>query len=180
MLKTFDQKTFKAIGVYIIVILALVRFAIYPLQEFADKEKVIFTELSDAYELKARNLERKSSGGPKQAQAGVDKSQVMSYFYERATPFSEIQADVLQNIVSLSEKKGLAVQSFEMLEPVSGKLISEIPITIRLAGKPADILEVIQFVVSEKKLLSVKSLEMNKSGQELLLSLNLAAYRVEK
>jgi Tfp pilus assembly protein PilO len=180
MWKTIDQKTLKMIGVYIILLLAIFRFAVYPLQDSVGKGKIIFTELNDAFQLKVRHLERRGQDMQKPVKSWTDKDVILPYLYEKGMPFSAVQTDILENVIKSVEKKGLVVQNFEILEPVTGKTISEVPFVIRMSGKPINVLQVLQTIVSEGKFLEIKTLEINKSGPELLLNLNLTVFRSEK
>lgn len=172
-------ENFKIIGVYVIMVLALARFVAYPLQDSLAKEKAVFAEFQEAYLIKAKQWERLSFDDKKKTEiTGSDA--VKNYLYEKESSFPVIQADVLENLIKVAEKKGLVVQGFEMLEPVSGKAMSDAPVSIRLSGKPAGVLDFIQSVVSEGKLLDIRTMEINKSGQDILLSLNLSAFRLEK
>jgi Tfp pilus assembly protein PilO len=180
MRKMIEPGMLKMIGVYVIIILALVRFIVYPLHNSVAKEKIIFSEIHETYQLKEHYLERHTSDKQRPVKTRIDKDAVAPYLYEKGMTFPSIQADVIENIMKLAEKKSLTVQNFEMLEPVGGKNISEVPILIRLSGKPMDMLDAVKSIVSEGKVVQIKSLEMAKSNPDFLLALTINAFRIEK
>jgi len=153
---------------------------VYPLKASIEKEKVIFNELHDAYQLKSQQFARLSKEPPKTTQVRMEKEAVASYLFEKGTPFSNIQAGFLDVLIKAAEKKGLVVQNFEMLDPTVGQTISEIPVIIRISGKPKDIIDFLQWIKTEKKAIQIKSFEMNKSNQEFLMVLTLLTFRMEK
>ena len=72
------------------------------------------------------------------------------------------------------------VLDFEVLEPVTGKNISEVPVLVRLEGKPMDCIDILKAVEQGDKVLKVKSVEINSAGQNLRLFLTMNAFRAEK
>ncbi len=180
MLKKIDQKTFKTLGIAAIIVLALVRFVIYPLQANIAEKKVIFNELQGTYKLKKQQFERQGLDRDNILQSRTTRDAIAPYIYDKDKPFSSIQADLLENMIKMAEQKGLTVQSFEMMEPAAGKIISDAPVVMRLSGKPADLFDMLKAVVSEGKAIQIKGLEMSKSGKDMGLVLTLAAFRMER
>jgi hypothetical protein len=66
-----------------------------------------------------------------------------------------------------------------MLEPIAGKGLSEIPIMVRLKGMPGPFIEILETIEKGEKTLSIRSMEITKSGQDQLLILTISAFRVE-
>ncbi|MFA4916751.1 MAG: GspMb/PilO family protein [Syntrophales bacterium] len=172
------QKEIKKIGIYVIVILALIRFVVYPLHASVEERKLMVSEQYESYRLKYQLLEKY-----RQLQSHsitVDKAVLFPYLYEREIRPSYIQTDVIEKIVKLAEKEDLTVLSFEMLEPVAEKNLSEIPVLIRLKGMPGAFIELLKTMETGEKALSIKSMEISRSGQELIFSLTISAFRTEK
>ena len=175
-----EPKIFKMMGVYVIIILGLIRFILYPLQDSVAKKKIIFNELYETCELKEQHFARRNLDQQKLFKSRMDKETIAPYFYEKGMPFSSIHADILEGIIKIAEKKGLVVQNFEMQEPASGKTVSEVPVLLRMSGKPLDMLDVLKTITAKGKIIQIKSLEINKSSGEIVLSLTLVAFRMEK
>ncbi len=179
-LKSSDNEMFKTIGICVIIILAIARFIVYPLHGYIAKKKVVFNEFNDAFRIKEQHFTRQSMGRQHPTNARIVKKDVAPYVYERELPFSSVQAEVIDAIVKIAEKKGLSVQNYEMLEATTGKMISDVPIRISLAGKPEDLLAVLKSIVSEGKAVQIKNLEMSKRADEMTMMLALSAFRLER
>lgn len=180
MQKFVEHETFKVIGTYVVIILALVRFMVYPLHDAVAKKKIISDELYETYQLKTQLSAKQGLYQDKPVNIRIDKGLVVPSLYEKGTSFSSMQADVLENIIRTAEKKGLAVQNFEMQEPTAGKIISDVPVLIRLTGKPDDQINLLKSVMSDRRLLLIKSMEMSKSGKDIFLTMIITAFRMEK
>ena len=180
---TSDQKPIqiRVIGIYVIIILALLRFLIFPLHGSIQEKKIVLGEQQETYNLKYQVFERQreNQGVKAGKEPGVEKEVLLPHLYDKGISNSYIYSDVLEQVTKLAEKKGLTVVSFETLEPAAGKNVSEVPILVRLKGQPGPFIEVLDTVEKSGKVLSIRSTEISKSGQELVFSLTISAFRVE-
>ena len=179
MAETTDQKPIqiRVIGIYVIIILALLRFLIFPLHGSIQEKKIVLGEQQETYSLKYQVFERqRENPGEK---SGVEKGALLPQLYDKGTSNSYIYSEVLEQVTKLAEKKGLTVVNFETLEPVAGKTIREVPILVRLRGQPGPFIEVLDAIKKSEKLLSIRSMEITKTGQDQFFSLTISAFRVE-
>ena len=58
--------------------------------------------------------------------------------------------------------------------------MSEIHILIRLKGQPGPFIETLETIERDEKLLSIRSMEITKSGQDQVFTLTISAFRVER
>jgi hypothetical protein len=177
--ETPDQKPIqiKVIGIYVIIILALLRFLLFPLQGSIQEKKIVLGEQQETYSLKYQVFERqRENPGEK---SGVEKDDLLPQLYDKGTSNSYIYSEVIEQVTKFAEKRGLIVVNFEMLEPVAGKKISEIPILVRLRGQPGPFIEVLDTIKNGEKLLNIRSMEITKTGQDQFFSLTISAFRVE-
>ena len=183
MAEISDQKPvqIRVIGIYVIIILALLRFLLFPLQGTIQEKKVLLGEQQETYNLKYQVFERQRENQREKRgmETGVEKDDLLPQLYDKGVSNSYIYSDVLEQVTKLSEKKGLTVVSFETLEPAAGKNISEVPILVRLKGQPGPFIEVLDTVEKSGKVLSIRSMEISKSGQDQFFSLTISAFRVE-
>jgi hypothetical protein len=177
---TSGQKRIRVAGIYIILILALLRFLVYPLHGVVATKKVVLAEQREAYQIKSSLLARHSAKPAQEAKPVVDKASVSPYLYEKEKSISLIQADVLESIIAYAQEKGLTVLNFELPDAVAGKNFSEVPVLVRLSGKPDGLMDTLRMVGSQKRALNVKSAEITRSGQGLTLILTLSAFRMER
>lgn len=168
----------KKIGIYLIIILALVRFLIYPLHASLHNKRVLLDEWYESYRLKSQVQERQKRDQGEKALLGKDA--LLPYLYDKGILYSNIQSEIIEQIINIAGKKGLTVINFEMLEPGVGKGVSEVPVLVRLKGPPGAFIETLETIEKSEKALSVRSMEITKSGQDQVFSLTLSAFRLEK
>ena len=166
------------IGIYVVVILALARLLVYPLHQAVAEKKLLLDERYNSYKIQYQLLERQR--GERGGKIVVDKEVISRHLYDKGVRVSHIQADVLENFIKLADKKGVNILDFEVLEPVAGKNVSEVPVLVRLEGKPLECMDILKAVEQGDKVLRVKSVEINRAGQDLRLFLTMNAFRAEK
>jgi Tfp pilus assembly protein PilO len=167
----------KKIGIYIIITLALLRFLIYPLHASIQEKKVLLGELAESYRIRVDALGKQIQAKPKGV---VERGQLYPNLFEKGISTSTIQAEILEWMTKLAEKKGLTILNFEMLEPIAGKSITEIPILIRVKGRSSPFIEMLEAVEKGERALKIRSMEISRGEQEQFFSLTLSGFRVEK
>ena len=167
----------RALGLYLIAILILLRFVIYPLQSNLEERKVLLGDQVENYQIKMRILERQKENP--EAKTAVDRDALSPHLYEKGESNSYIQSDILQQVIKMAEGKGLAVMNFEMLEPIAGKKITELPVLIRVKGKVEGFAEIMGEIEKHKKILSIRSMEISRSGTDQILHLTLSTFKLE-
>lgn len=180
MAENFKGKSIdiKKMGLYLILLLALLRFLIYPLHDSLQEKRVLLDEWYENYRLKSRVFEKLKEGQTEKA--AIERSTLLSHFYDQGVSSSYIQVEVLGQIQKLAEKNGLTLLNFEMLEPVVGKGVSEIPILIRLKGPPGPLIEILKAIEQGEKVLGIRSLEISRADPDLNFFLTLSSFRMEK
>ena len=183
MAKTSDQKPIqiKALGIYVIIILALLRFVIVPLHGTIQEKKAVLEEQQETYNIKYQAFERQRENQPEKTskKTGMEKDDLLLFLYDKRNSNSYIYSEVLEQVTRLAERKGLTVLNFETLEPVPGKNISEIPILVRLKGQPGPFIAVLETIEKSGKVLSIRSMEISKGAPDQLFSLTISAFRLE-
>jgi len=167
----------KRIGIYFIIILALIRFLIYPLHASLREKKVLLEEWYENYRIKSQVFERQREG--QGIKINVEKSVLFPHLFDKGVSNAYVQSDVLEWVTNIAEKKGFTLVNFEMLEPIAGKVVSEVPIVVRLKGMPGPFIEILEAIEKGGRVLSIRSMEITKSGQDQVYSLTISAFRVE-
>ena len=137
---------FKIIGLYAIIILALLRFLIYPLNSALQEKRVLLGEQFESYQIKGQILDRQSKNREEKV---------------------------------VVEKKGLLVLNFEMMDPLSGKNITEVSVSVRLKGKAGAFIEILEDLEKSEKVLGIRSLEITKSEPDHVFYLILSGFKME-
>jgi hypothetical protein len=173
-----EQIQIKVIGVYVIVTLILLRFLIYPLHVAIQEKKTFLQDLYETYRIKSQVQERQKRDQGEKTLLGKDA--LLPHLYDKGIIYSNIQSEIIEQIIDIAGKKGLTVLNFEMLEPGVGKGVSEVPILVRLKGPPGPFIETLETIEKSEKVLGTRSMEITKSGQDQVFSLTLSAFRLEK
>ena len=175
------QKRIRIIGIYLVFALVLIRFLVYPLQGVTSRQKAVFAEQYDAYQMK-QSLMAKHIAQPRlKAKSFVDKTNINSYFYEKGKNLSYIQAEVLESLITYAQNKSLTVLNFELPEVVMGKEISEAPVLIRVSGKSEALIGLLRMIGEQKRVLNLKSIEFTRRDEENMnLSITLSAFRLDR
>ena len=167
----------KTIGVYIIIILALLRFLIYPLHAAIKDRRAIFADRQETYLLKSRLLLQAKQTRDTEDVKNRDKD--LLALYPRDTRFSDIQTEMLTVITKYAEKNGVNVLGFEMPEVASSDKISEVPVVIRLSGNAESFIELLKSIQENKKTLQVKAMDIAVSGEGMTFLVTVNAFRME-
>lgn len=171
------QKNLKAAGIYLIVILALLRFLIYPLTTAVEEQKRVINAQQDHYRLKVRLLNQQQNRNSDVS--FVKKADLIPYLYEKPQGILQIQLEVVEKLRGLAREKGAELIRFEIHETLRGKTLNEAPITVAFSGPPQALMNILRTVETNRKLLSIKNMEISKGRRDYELSLTLSAYRLE-
>lgn len=164
------------IGIYIVIALILIKFAIKPLNDKVEENKELISQLTHSYALKSQIYERKLID----SQKPVSQPESLSMLYSSNFSYNSIRNKVLDWLMQNAEKKGVMVTNFEIPEIKKGKEFTEINVTLRLKGKLKPFFEYLETVESADKLILIRSLEINKAGQEFNFVLTASFFRTER
>jgi Tfp pilus assembly protein PilO len=167
----------KTMGVYIIIILALLRFLIYPLHAAVKDRRAIFADQQETYLLKSRLLQQARQ--TRDTADVKDQNKVRFALYPHEARFSDIQTEMLADIMKYAGKNGVNVLGFEMPEVAGSEKISEVPVVIRLSGNAESFVELLKSIQENKKILAVKAMDISVSGEGMTFLVTVNAFRVE-
>jgi Tfp pilus assembly protein PilO len=165
------------IGVYVIIILALVRFLVYPLHAAVADRRAALDDQRERNGIRTRMIEQLRQGP--RTDVTQDAVRMRSALYPREASISKVQTDVVTMIRELSEGKGMALTGFEMPEAVMGKKITEVPVVVRLKGRAQSLLDLLKAVSTQDKVMLIRAMEVSANGPELTVSLTMRVLRLE-
>lgn len=163
-----------------LIILVMARFAVVPLQNAARDKRTLLKEHEETYRMKALTVEKHktdiraagvNAGGP-----GFDAANAV---YRKEYAYTEIQADLLQRIITDAEKLKLNVLSFELPDVAVSGHLSEVSVVIRLQGDLKAVISLLKDIETGQKALKTKHFEISKTGQDVIFLLTIAAFRAE-
>lgn len=167
----------KALGLYIVFLLALARFVIVPLHSALITKKTVLAEKAEVYRTRQALLQRQDRE-VKKTMPSADSENTAELLYPQAMPLSAVQAEAAADLIERAGAKGLTVINFELSETVPGESLTEAGVIFRFSGRQAAVIEFLEGLEKSKKRLNIKSFETYKSGEEQFVTAAIAAYRV--
>jgi len=159
------QEKLKVVGIYLIIILALLRFLVYPLYNAVEEQKRVNNAQQDHYRLKVRLLSQQQQNRNTDS-SFVTKAELTPYLYEKSHSLLEIQLEVVEKLKALAREKGAGLVRFEIHETLRGKTLSEAPVTVSFSGPPQALMNILRTVETSRKLLGIKNIESTKGRRD--------------
>jgi hypothetical protein len=173
-----NREALKIGAVYILAILLVLRLVVVPLYGSVKTKKGLLSDYSNTYNTKLQALERHRAEMASTVQG--DGERLIDALYPKDEPFSTIQSDTLSHLITEAEGKGLTVVSYEMSEVSGSKVLSEVPVLIRLMGDPKKVNELMMELGSWQKKVKFKQFDVSNTPQGILYTLVITVFRVEK
>lgn len=169
-----QKKEIRKIAIYIIVILALVRFLILP-QVYALKDKKeLHNEVKETYQTRIKLLEKSDS------EDKPDKPTFkINEIYDKKTPYTEIQMEILENVLTIAEKEGLALINYELPDVSPSKVVTDVSVIVRLKGKPQAFNNLLLALKNNDKKIKFKQFETFKQADDNNFTFTLVTFRAE-
>ena len=174
----YSRERLRTLGIYLIVILALFRLVLLPLNNAVKDRKVLLTEYLETYRTKTMTLKKQAGEVENQLTPG-QKNRLLTSLYSKGSSDSMIQSDVLRVVIKEAEKNGLMMINFELPETLRDPDLSEIPVLVRLKGSPRAMIRLLEGISQMKALTEVRMLQIEKFSEDWVLILTLSAYRTE-
>ncbi len=178
MINEIGQKpeNIKRLGLFILIILCIIRFVFVPLSDSLDKKKKLFDDKRFSYRLKADLHKRYES--KVLATKGGDRGEPARepLFFPVGSKDTTIQTDILTFITNRAKDKGLSYDNFEILDSREDTTMIEIAIIIRLRGKMYLFLELLKEISRHKPVLKIKELDITRRGNDYHVHMRVAGY----
>lgn len=169
----------KTLGLYVLLLLGIIRLVIIPLQNSLAAKKLLTTERQALLRARQAVAQKQREEGTAQKPL-VDREAVARQFYPKDLAATTIQTDLVKALIESAEQKKLTVLNFELPEVAREKELSEIGAVLRLRGTPSGLLELLRAIDDWPKTLRIKSLEANKAGAEFTVALTVTGFRIER
>ncbi len=176
----FKRERLRIIGLYLIIILAILIFALSPLNNSVEEKKTLLNEYLETYRTKAMLVNKK-----KQVDETVSKSiseqekKLLTSLFPKDSLNSEIQIKTLKAIIKSAKKNGLSMIDFQLPDYSVSKDLSEVSVLVRLQGMPDAIMRLLKDINKMKTLTDVKNFKLVRSAKQFILTLTLVTYKIE-
>jgi len=166
----------KNFGVFIILILAVLRLIIYPLHKALKDKEAILADQQQTFLMRSRLLEQLHQMEKNNVSEELKQARLALYPREERLP--EIQADMLTVLSSIAAKEGVTVSGFETPETAAADKINEVTVVLRFSGNAHACVEMLKSIQTYKKTFLVKTMEISSGAQEINCVMTVSAFRI--
>jgi hypothetical protein len=171
-------KDLKTLGVYLIVILAILKFALIPLDSSLKTKRAILNEYIDTYRMRSY-MQGKHVPAPEANISVEEERRLLKLIAHKESPIPAIQSETLESVIKKAEKNGLTVVNFELPDAARGKNITGVSVLLRVKGMPKALVGLLKEIKTMERLTDVRAIETAKSGDEFIFTITLTTYRME-
>ncbi|HIJ59503.1 MAG TPA: hypothetical protein HPP56_02640 [Nitrospirae bacterium] len=170
-----NRQEIRKIAIYLILILAIIRFLIVPQASALKEKQELFQEIKETYEAKLILLQR-NQGQEIPEKTSFDEDSI----YDKGVSYTDIQTELLQNVLSIVEREGLSLVNYEMPEATPSKILTDVPVIIRLKGKPQAFNNFLFELLRYDKKIKFRQFETIKQEPDNTFNFTLITFRAEK
>lgn len=171
-----NRQEFRKIAIYLVIILVIIRFLVAPQVSALNDKKALYREVKETYQNKLKLL-KQSDEEDLNSKLQFKKE----WIYEKKISYIEIQTKLLHHILSIAEREGLSILNYELPEvTISKGSITDVPVIVRLRGKPQGINGLIIELMNMEKKFVFKQFETFKYDQDIGFTFNIIVFRAEK
>jgi Tfp pilus assembly protein PilO len=174
-----EEINIKELGIYIIIILALLRFVDTPLKQRRDESLSRLSVL-----IKEKNTLQRIAKKLKKMEKEIDKRQAVlknseERFYSSNISDIELYASMIKNLTTFAKKEQLKLIYFSTSQP-SGHEIKTYTVTLRMSGNMKALTNFIIDVKKLKKIYLIKSLNLTPRKSGLMIRIDIEGYKLRK
>ncbi|PMP90135.1 MAG: hypothetical protein C0170_07090 [Hydrogenobaculum sp.] len=172
--KSIDRKK---LGIYIIVILSILRFVIYPMKEEVKKDK---EKLNSKLQEYMEDIKLYTSKKIKQPSQSVSNNQIsIENLYGENAKSKDIQISLAKIVKKYAKQNNINLQSIEMPKPSKTKYIEQIDIKVRLStNDPYKVFSLFQYLEAMPKYTVIKETQINTFGGNVNFDFTVSTYKL--
>ncbi len=172
--KNIDRKK---LGIYLIIILSILRFVIYPMKEELKKDKErLNSKLQDYME----DIKLYTSKKIKQPRQNISNNQIsIENLYDESAKSKDIQISLAKLVKKYAKQNNINLQSIEMPKPSKTKYIEQIDIKVRLStNDPYKVFSLFQYLEAMPKYTVIRETQVNIFGQNVNFYFTVSTYKL--
>jgi len=172
--KNIDRKK---LGIYLIIILSILRFVIYPMKEELKKDKErLNSKLQDYME----DIKLYTSKKIKQPRQNISNNQIsIENLYDKNAKSKDIQISLAKLVKKYAKQNNINLQSIEMPKPSKTKYIEQIDIKVRLStNDPYKVFSLFQYLEAMPKYTVIRETQVNIFGQNVNFYFTVSTYKL--
>jgi Tfp pilus assembly protein PilO len=175
-----EKEKLRLLGIYVIVILMVLRFFVVPYSHSLQSKKELLESLVETYQSNTQRISNLENQKKVQQEETLLQIQLDKDFYPKSMPYTIIQVNLLKKLIEKAAKNKLDFVNFELPEVNTGKNVSQIKVVLRLNGEPKDFVNFLGSLNKLNKKTDITSLQITKAMQnKFLYTITFAVYRIE-
>ena len=174
--KSIDRKK---LGIYIIIILSILRFIIYPMNEKIKEDKSKLNSKLKDYMEDIKLYTSKKIETPKEETKSSKIS--IENLHKSDEKAKDIQISIAKIVKKYAKKNNISIQSIEMPKPSKTKYIEQIDVKIRLSTQdPYKIFSLFQYLEAMPKYTIIRETQINAFGANVNFYFTITTYKLVK
>lgn len=174
--KSIDRKK---LGIYIIIILSILRFIIYPMNEKIKEDKSKLNSKLKDYMEDIKLYTSKKIETPKEETKSSKIS--IENLHKSDEKAKDIQISIAKIVKKYAKKNNISIQSIEMPKPSKTKYIEQIDVKIRLSTQdPYKIFSLLQYLEAMPKYTIIRETQINAFGANVNFYFTITTYKLVK
>lgn len=166
-------------GLYVVIILIFIRFFVVPYSKSVDKKKELLNNYIETYQTNTERIKRLEDIKRLEQKKLALKKTIEKKFYPKNEKDTQIQVDVLKQLIQLAVKNNLEFINFELIPPQTGKTITQIDVLLRINGQPKDFVKFLNAQMKENQKIHLVGLQIVKSADnKFLYTLTFRVYKL--
>ncbi|MEO5360318.1 MAG: type II secretion system protein M [Nitrospirota bacterium] len=165
---------FKKMGLYLLIILSIARFAVVPAKMAVAKKTALVEDYLTTYASKSDLLQRYLAVDTKDDPE--ISNELAALVYPKGSNRTAIQTEIVNLLTKTAEANGLSVQNFQLIEGTEDTLLTEPSVLVRVAGQLRPIYGLFKAIQSAKPLLRIKSVEINVQDKGYIAKIVVTGY----
>lgn len=175
-----EKEILKRLLLYVLMVLALIRFLLIPAKNSLNKERELFESYKHKLRQKELQLAKIQEIANKTEQDLNNSSKLIpAHIYSREVDPFELQLRLLKDLLKVIQEKKLDLQSFSLPSISYGKTITEIPVELKFSGRPKDVFSLFDYLEKQEKRVYIKDCTISESFRRLFVSVTITVIKSE-
>ena len=179
IMKGLKKEDLRILGIYLVVILALVRLVLLPLNNSLRAKKTMLDEYRETYRTKMMTEQKQGYADKERGRLEAGEKKLALSIYPKDSSAQAIQVEVLRMVLKTAEKNKVSVLSYEFPDPLQGKNLSEVSMQLKLSAAPAAMVKFLKELEGTKRLMDVTNFRADRNVNNLDAALTLSVYKSE-
>jgi hypothetical protein len=164
----------KKIGLYLLIILSVARFAVVPAWTAVERRKAVAEDSLNTYASKMDLLQRYLAVDMKDDPA--INNELATLIYPKGSNRTAIQTEMVNFLTKAADGNSIAVQNFQLLEGTEDPVLIEASVLVRIQGQLKPAYKFLKAIQDARPALRIKSIEINSQDKGYVAKIVVTGY----